>query len=146
MSEYADGEGDVTFRVRSFDGLEYSPITVKKYKLNLQAPSIVVNTPAQNSQHDPNSPKGSVVSFSGTASDPYFGVNGNDIKEIWFEITEDSNPQFTSKFALTASPEKHCLRGNMTGIIEHMPQEIILSRFGLQTVIFAKTILVMKHV
>ena len=90
--------------MRSFDGLEYSPITVKKYKLNLQAPSIVVNTPAQNSQHDPNSPKGSVVSFSGTASDPYFGVNGNDIKEIWFEITEDSNPQFTSKFAITPSP------------------------------------------
>ena len=104
MSNHAEGEGDVTFRVRSFDGLEYSPITVKKYKLNLQAPSIIVNTPAQNSQHDPNSPKGSVVSFSGTASDPYFGVNGNDIKEIWFEITEDSNPQFTSKFAITPSP------------------------------------------
>ena len=68
MSEHADGEGDVTFRVRSFDGLEYSPITVKKYKLNLQAPEIVVNTPAQNSQHDSNSPKGSVISFSGIAS------------------------------------------------------------------------------
>ena len=101
MSEYAEGEGDVTFRVRSFDGLDYSPVTVKRYKLNLEAPSVIVNTPAQNSQHDTNSPKGSVISFSGTASDPYFGVNGNDIKEIWFEITEDSNPQFTSKFAIT---------------------------------------------
>ena len=101
MSDYSEGEGDVTFRVRSFDGLDYSPIAVKKYKLNLEAPSIVVNTPAQNSQHNPNSAKGSVISFSGTASDPYFGVNGNDIKEIWFEITEDSNPQFTSKFAIT---------------------------------------------
>ena len=104
MSDYADGEGDVTFRVRSFDGLDYSPVTVKKYKLNLEAPSIIVNTPAQNSQHDTNSPKGSVISFSGTTSDPYFGVNGNDVKEIWFEITEDSNPQFTSKFAITPSP------------------------------------------
>ena len=84
-------EGDVTFRVRSYDGLDYSPVSVKRYKLNLEAPSIVVNTPAQNSQHDSNSPKGPVVSFSGTASDPYFGVNGNDIKEIWFELTEDSN-------------------------------------------------------
>ena len=101
MSDYAEGEGDVTFRVRSFDGLDYSPVIVKRYKLNLEAPSIIVNTPAQNSQHDTNSPKGSVISFSGTASDPYFGVNGNDIKEIWFEITEDSNPQFTSKFAIT---------------------------------------------
>ena len=101
MSDYPEGEGDVTFRVRSFDGLDYSPVVVKRYKLNLEAPSIVVNTPAQNSQHDTNSPKGSVISFSGTASDPYFGVNGNDIKEIWFEITEDSNPQFTSKFAIT---------------------------------------------
>jgi len=104
MSDHAEGEGDVTFRIRSFDGLDYSPITVKKYKLNLQAPSIVVNTPAQNSQHDTNSPKGSVISFSGTASDPYFGVNGNDIKEIWFEIFENSNPQFASKFAITPAP------------------------------------------
>jgi len=104
MSDYPEGEGDVTFRVRSFDGLDYSPVVVKRYKLNLEAPSIIVNTPAQNSQHDTNSPKGSVISFSGTASDPYFGVNGNDIKEIWFEITEDSNPQFTSKFAITPAP------------------------------------------
>ena len=104
MSDYAEGEGDVSFRVRSFDGLDYSPVTVKKYKLNLEAPSVIVNTPAQNSQHDTNSPKGSVISFSGTASDPYFGVNGNDIKEIWFEITEDSNPQFTSKFAIIPEP------------------------------------------
>ena len=104
MSNHPEGEGDVTFRIRSFDGLDYSPISVKKYKLNLQAPSIVVDTPAQNSQHDTNSLKGSVISFSGTASDPYFGVNGNDIKEIWFEIFENSNPQFASKFAITAAP------------------------------------------
>ena len=104
MSNHPEGEGDVTFRIRSFDGLDYSPITVKKYKLNLQAPSVVVNTPAQDSQHNPNSPKGSIVSFSGTASDPYFGVNGNDIKEIWFEITEASSPQFASKFAITPAP------------------------------------------
>ena len=103
MSNHPEGEGDVTFRVRSYDGLDYSPVTVKRYKLNLEAPSIVLNTPAQDSEHNSNSPKGPVVSFSGTASDPYFGVNGNDIKEIWFELTEDSNPQFTSKFALTPS-------------------------------------------
>ena len=104
MSNHPEGEGDVTFRIRSFDGLDYSPISVKKYKLNLQAPSVVVDTPSQNSQHDTNSLKGSVISFSGTASDPYFGVNGNDIKEIWFEIFENSNPQFASKFAITAAP------------------------------------------
>ena len=103
MSNHPEGEGDVTFRVRAYDGLDYSPVTVKRYKLNLEAPSIVVNTPAQNSEHNSNSPKGPVISFSGTSSDPYFGVNGNDIKEIWFELIEDSSPQLTSKFALTPS-------------------------------------------
>ena len=36
MSNHPEGEGDVTFRVRSYDGLDYSPVTVKRYKLNLK--------------------------------------------------------------------------------------------------------------
>ena len=94
-------EGDVTFRIRSFDGLKYSPVEVIDYKLNLEAPSIVVNTPAQNSQHDSNSPIGSVVSFSGTSLDPYIGALGNDVKQIWFELSKDSDPLSASKFAIT---------------------------------------------
>ena len=101
LTNFPDGEGDVTFRFRSFDGLEYSPIVVKKFKLNLEAPSLTVNIPGQNSVHDSSSPKGSIISFAGTASDPYFGVLGNDIQEIWFEITEKANPQFASKFSIT---------------------------------------------
>ena len=103
MSEHAEGEGDVTFRIRSFDGLDYSPEVVKKYKLNLEGPSVVVNTPSPNSEHDSRSPKGTKVTFTGTASDPYNGVAGNDIQQVWFEISEDSNPQYTSKFAITPS-------------------------------------------
>ena len=58
---------DVTFKVRSYDGLEYSPITVRKFKLNLEAPNVVINTPSNGQTHPPSSAKGSIVSFSGTA-------------------------------------------------------------------------------
>ena len=104
MSTYSEGEGDVTFKVRSFDGLEYSPITVRKFKLNLEAPDIVINTPSNGQTHSPNSAKGSIVSFSGTASDPYFGILGSDIQTIWFEIRNEANGQ-TSKFGINANPE-----------------------------------------
>ena len=99
MSTYPEGEGDVTFKVRAFDGLEYSPLEVGKFKLNLEAPTIVINTPSDGQSHSPSSAKGSVVSFSGTASDQYLGLQGSDIQNIWFEIRNEANGQ-TSKFSL----------------------------------------------
>ena len=99
MSTYPEGEGDVTFRVRAYDGLEYSPLEVGKFKLNLEAPTVVINTPADGQSHSPSSAKGSVVSFSGTASDQYSGIQGSDIQQIWFEIRNEANGQ-TSKFSI----------------------------------------------
>jgi len=101
LSNYPEGEGDVTFKVRSYDGLEYSPLTVRKYKLNLEAPTLVINTPANGQTHTPNSQKGSFVSFTGTATDQYFGIQGSDIQTIWFEITDEQSG-LKSKFPVTA--------------------------------------------
>jgi hypothetical protein len=67
--------------------------------LNLEAPTVVINTPADGQSHSPNSAKGSVVSFSGTASDQYSGIQGSDIQQIWFEIRNEANGQ-TSKFSI----------------------------------------------
>ena len=81
LSAHPEGEGDVTFRVRSYDGLDYSPIEVRKYKLNLVAPSILVETPNDGSLHDNGK-----LTFTGTASDPYSGTWGSDITSIWFDV------------------------------------------------------------
>jgi hypothetical protein len=81
MSAHPEGEGDVTFRIRSFDGLDYSPVEVRQYKLNLVAPTILVDVPTAGSAHN----NGKVL-FQGTASDPYQGTYGSDIKQIWFHI------------------------------------------------------------
>jgi hypothetical protein len=82
LSAHPEGEGDVTFRVRSYDGLDYSPIEVRKYKLNLVAPSILVDTPNDGSLHDNGK-----LTFTGSASDPYSGTWGSDIVSIWFDVT-----------------------------------------------------------
>lgn len=78
---YPEGEGDITFRIRSYDGLDYSPIEVRQYKLNLVPPTILVDVPTQGSVHQ----NGKVL-FQGTASDPYQGTYGSDVKQIWFHI------------------------------------------------------------
>ena len=96
MSSHPEGEGDVTFRVRSYDGLDYSPVEVRKYKLNLVAPSILVNSPTTGSTHDNGK-----VTFVGTASDPYSGTWGSDINSIWFSI---SGPNaYTANFNIPGS-------------------------------------------
>ena len=78
---HPEGEGDITFRIRSYDGLDYSPIEVRQYKLNLVPPTILVDVPTQGSVHQ----NGRVL-FQGTASDPYQGTYGSDVKQIWFHI------------------------------------------------------------
>ena len=81
MSAHPEGEGDVTFRIRSYDGLDYSPVEVRQYKLNLVAPTILVDVPTSGSAHSTGK-----VLFQGTASDPYQGIQGSDVKQIWFHI------------------------------------------------------------
>ena len=96
MSAHPEGEGDVTFRVRSYDGLDYSPVEVRKYKLNLVAPSILVNTPNDGTFHD-----NAKVTFTGTASDPYSGTWGSDINSIWFDINGPND--YTANFDIPGS-------------------------------------------
>jgi hypothetical protein len=72
----------VTFRVRAFDGLDTSPQETRKYKLNLVPPTLILNEPLDGSTH-----RNGKVLFTGTASDPYVGVQGSDIQQIWFNIT-----------------------------------------------------------
>jgi hypothetical protein len=96
LSAHPEGEGDVTFRVRSYDGLDYSPIEVRKYKLNLVAPTILIETPNDGTSHG-----NAHVTFTGTASDPYSGTWGSDIESIWFDINGPNG--YTSHFAIEGS-------------------------------------------
>ena len=79
-------EDDVTFRVRSYDGLEESIMITRIFKLNINPPSVNLDTPLDGSNHD-----GQEVMFSGTASDNYQGVQGSDIKDIWFSVIGPNN-------------------------------------------------------
>ena len=96
LSAHPEGEGDVTFRVRSYDGLDYSPVEVRKYKLNLVAPTILVETPNDGTSHD-----NVKVTFTGSASDPYTGTWGSDIQNIWFDISGPND--YTSHFSIEGS-------------------------------------------
>ena len=80
-----DAEGDYTFEIRSFDGLDYSPTITRVYKLNTVAPTLYVDSPADFSSHD----SGKVI-FQGRATDPYNGIQGSDLDKIWFEISGPS--------------------------------------------------------
>jgi hypothetical protein len=65
MSSMA-GEGDYTFEFRAFDGIDYSPIIFKTFKLNTLPPTIFITSPSSFSSHD-----GGSVQFVGMAQDPY---------------------------------------------------------------------------
>ena len=45
-------------------------------------PTLILNEPLDGSTH-----RNGKVLFTGTASDPYVGVQGSDIQQIWFNIT-----------------------------------------------------------
>ena len=90
MSTHA--EGDYTFEIRAFDGLDYSPTITRIYKLNTIAPTILIDSPANHSSHGDGS-----ILFVGRASDPYTGIQGSDIDKIWFTIVApDGVPISTS--------------------------------------------------
>ena len=96
LSAHPDGESDVTFRIRSYDGLDYSPIEVRKFKLNLVPPTLYLNEPLDGSTHS----NGKIL-FTGTASDPYSGTWGSDIQDIWFDVTGPNG--YNSHFAINGS-------------------------------------------
>ena len=96
LSAHPDGESDVTFRIRSYDGLDYSPIEVRKFKLNLVPPTLYLNEPLDGSTHS----NGKIL-FTGTASDPYSGTWGSDLQDIWFDVSGPNG--YSSHFAVDAS-------------------------------------------
>ena len=79
-------EEDVTFRVRSSDGLDESIVTTRIFKLNINPPTINLDSPLDGSLYD-----GQEVLFTGTASDDYQGVQGSDIRDIWFSVQGPNN-------------------------------------------------------
>ena len=79
-------EEDVTFRVRSYDGLDESIVTTRVFKLNINPPTLILEAPLDGSTYD-----GQEVLFTGTASDDYQGVQGSDIRDIWFSVTGPNN-------------------------------------------------------
>ena len=95
MSAHPEGEGDVTFRVRSYDGLDYSPVQSRLFKLNLVPPTLLLDVPTDGSTHSTGS-----ILFQGSAADPYSGVYGSDIESIWFDI---SGPSYNATFASPGS-------------------------------------------
>ena len=72
-------EEDVTFRIKSFDGLDESQITTRVYRLNIDSPTTVIESPQNGSSHADGK-----VRFSGTASDAYRG--GIDLGKVYFQI------------------------------------------------------------
>jgi hypothetical protein len=72
-------EEDVTFRIKSFDGLDESQIITRIYRLNINPPITIVDSPQDGSTHADGK-----VRFSGTASDAYRG--GIDIEKVYFKI------------------------------------------------------------
>ena len=64
-------EGDYVFEFRAFDGIAYSPIVTKEFKLNTQAPTIVLESPVQGQIYD-----GDTLHFEGSSSD-YYGCPSN---------------------------------------------------------------------
>ena len=79
-------EDDVTFRIRSYDGLEESTVVTRVFKLNINPPTINLELPLNNSVHDAQE-----LIFSGTASDDYQGVQGSDIVDILFSVEGPKN-------------------------------------------------------
>ncbi|MDA8715754.1 right-handed parallel beta-helix repeat-containing protein [Candidatus Poseidoniales archaeon] len=96
LSAHPEGESDVTFRIRSYDGLDYSPVEVRKFKLNLVPPTLYLNEPLDGSTHT----NGKIL-FTGTASDPYSGTWGSDIQDIWFDVSGPNG--YSSHFAINGS-------------------------------------------
>ena len=76
-------DGDYDFQFRAYDGIEYSQIVNRSFKVNSQPPTVLVTSPAPFSTHDDGK-----VLFTGNYQD-YYGCSeecNKDVSEIWFEI------------------------------------------------------------
>ena len=76
-----EAEDDHVFEFRSYDGVDWSDIHTRTFKLNTQPPTISVTSPVSGSFHDSG-----LVTFTGTAADLYAGAQGSDIQKIWFSV------------------------------------------------------------
>ena len=122
LSAHPDGESDVTFRIRSYDGLDSSSIRVRKFKLNLVPPTLYLNEPLDGSVHS----NGKIL-FTGTASDPYAGTWGSDIQDIWFDVTG------SKRVFLRTLPSMVQLLGLMSGTLRNLKPANIRSKYGRVT-------------
>ena len=107
---HPEGEGDITFRIRSYDGLDYSPIEVRQYKLNLVAPSLLVDVPTEGSIHQTGK-----ILFQGTASDPYQGTAGRTFNRFGSPSLARTDSLSSSSFRVqpagpTSGTSQNCLR------------------------------------
>ncbi len=93
MSDQA--EQDVTFRIRAYDGLEVSQIATRFFRLNINAPTIFVDSPQDGSQH-----VNGIVTFEGRAEDDY--RNNLDLDRVYIQI--EGPGDFSSKVWQEASP------------------------------------------
>ena len=87
MSSLA-GEGDYIFEFRAFDGIDYSPVISRTFKLNTQPPQIFVSSPSSYTSHD-----GGSVHFVGSAQDQY-GCPSECNKDLGLIHMDVQGPEF----------------------------------------------------
>ena len=100
---HPEGEGDITFRIRSYDGLDYSPIEVRQYKLNLVAPTLLVDVPTEGSEHQTGK-----ILFQGTASDP-------TVERLAATFNKFGSPSLARTDSLSSSSSRVRPAGPMNG-------------------------------
>ena len=82
-----DAEDDYTFEFRAWDGVDYSPVVSRLFKLNTMPPLTTVTSPTDFSSH-PENTNDNQITFTGIAYDSYSGVLGSDIDRVWVKITK----------------------------------------------------------
>ena len=95
-------EGDYSFEFRSYDGTDYSEIITRTFKINTEAPIVLVSTPASLSSHSDG-----IIHFEGDSSDPY-GCPLECNIDYNFDIHVDRRPKLSSH---------NSNRGNMMGVL-----------------------------
>ena len=82
-----DAEDDYNFEFRAWDGVDYSPVISRTFKLNTMPPLTTVSSPADFTAH-PENTNDNHITFTGTAYDAYSGLLGSDLDRIWVKITK----------------------------------------------------------
>ncbi len=113
-------EGDYVFEIRAFDGIDYSPIIYRTVKLNVQAPTVTVNSPSPSSTHSEGS-----ITFEGTAFDHY-GCPvecSKDLQDIYFHI---QGPNFD-----VTTPAEGGAEWSWTWDFSGLPREVATYTFSI---------------